>query len=370
MAKKKTTNSDTQAAKQLKQLDNELLKLLEKRLSLAVGLECNPERVQQMLADEQARLEKLVRSAKKATNSELLRPVLREALAAERNASAPVRAAYLGPENTFSHLAAAHRFGATAELVPVGSIAAVFEEVNRGSSAMGVVPLENSTDGRVSDTLECFAKTDVRICGELPLRIHHCLLGSGKRSEIRTVCSKPQALSQCRNWLAQHLPQAEPRPVASTAEAAALAGEDASVGAIASERAAGSLGLAVLARNIEDQSDNITRFAVIGAEPAPPTKGDAGHDKTALMFEAPHEPGALADAMGIFKRQKLNLTWIESFPIPGSRDGANSGGRYLFFVEFVGHQSQLHPRRAIAALAKKATQLAVLGSYPQTEPID
>ena len=370
MAKKKTTHQASEAAKQLKRLDGELLKLLEQRQALAACIESYPADIQRALAQEQARLEKLVKSAKKATNTKLIRPILREVLAAERNAASPLRVAYLGPENTFSHLAASHRFGSSAELVPVGSIAAVFEEVDRGSSAMGVVPLENSTDGRVSDTLECFSKTDVRICGELPLRIHHCLLGAGKRSEIRTVCSKPQALSQCRNWLAQHLPQAEPRPVASTAEAAALAGDDTSVGAIASERAAGSLGLAVLARNIEDQSDNITRFAVIGAEPAPPTKGDAGVDKTALMFEAPHEPGALADAMGIFKRQKLNLTWIESFPIPGSRDDANSGGRYLFFVELVGHQTQLHPRRAIASLAKKATQLAVLGSYPQTEPID
>ena len=132
--------------------------------------------------------------------------------------------------------------------------------------------------------------------------------------------------------------------------------------------------LDVLARNIEDHPDNITRFAVIGRGPAPKTKaaadGPAAGDKTALMFEMPHEPGALADAMAIFKRQRLNLTWIESFPIPGSRGKGASGGRYLFFVELVGHQDELRPRRAIASLAKKATTLEVLGSYPQAAPID
>ena len=351
MAKRKPTTA-------LKQLDAQLVELLAERAQRASERAATD--LQAALTSDESRIDQLVKKARGKVDEKALRAVLREVFAAERNAHTPTRVAYLGPENTFSHLAASHRFGSSAELVPVGSIAAVFDEVDAGNCAMGVVPLENSTDGRVSDTLECFAKTSARICGELPLRIHHCLLGSGPRGQIKIVQSKPQALSQCRNWLAQHLPQAEPQPVASTAEAAATAKIDNSVAAIASERAAAQLGLGVLARNIEDQPDNITRFAIIGAEPAAKT----GDDKTALMFEAPHEPGALADAMAIFKRQKLNLTWIESFPIPGSR------GRYLFFVELVGHQQDLMPRRAIASLEKKATQLTVLGSYPQTEPID
>jgi chorismate mutase/prephenate dehydratase len=285
--------------------------------------------------------------------------VFRELLSGIRAASAPLRVAYLGPEFTYSHLAALARFGQSAELAPVASIAAVFEEVEHGHAAYGVVPIENSTDGRVADALECLARSPTQICGEAPLRIRHCLVGRGSRSTVARVCSKPQALSQCRNWLSAHLPGAKLEPTASSAEAAALAAADPATAAVASEQAAVNYGLDVLVRNIEDNPDNVTRFAIIGREAAQRT----GKDKTALVFEAPHEPGSLADAMAIFKRQRLNLTWIESFPIPRAR------GRYLFFVEFQGHPSELRPKRAIAALGKKALRLVVLGSYAETDVI-
>jgi chorismate mutase/prephenate dehydratase len=288
-----------------------------------------------------------------------LEPIFREIAAACRELVTPQRVAYLGPDYTFSHLAALHRFGGSAELIPVGSIAAVFEEVESGKCGFGIVPLENSTDGRISDTLDCFSRSTARICGELPLRIHHCLLGIGERRDIRRVFSKPQALSQCRKWLAGHLSQVDLIPNASTADAAKLASEDKHVAAIASRQAGVEHGLTVLAEDIEDNPDNITRFAVIGPSPGPRT----GHDKTALMFEVVHQPGALADAMNLFKRNRLNMTWIESFPIP------SSGGRYLFFVEFMGHQNELRARRAIAALGKKSLRLEVLGSYAQCEAI-
>jgi chorismate mutase/prephenate dehydratase len=193
----------------------------------------------------------------------------------------------------------------------------------------------------------------------VPLRIHHCLLGIGQRSDIRRVCSKPQALSQCRNWLAAHLPGVKLEPTASTAEAATLAAAEPDTAAIAAEQAAVNHGLTVLARNIEDNPDNVTRFAVIGATAGQRT----GRDKTALVFEAPHQPGALADAMAIFKRHKLNLTWIESFPIPRER------GRYLFFLEFQGHPADETVKRAIAALIKKSLRLVLLGSYAEAEVV-
>lgn len=288
-----------------------------------------------------------------------MRAVFREVVAASRSAVALQRVAYLGPEDSFSHLTAIERFGEAADLVPVATIHAVFDEVASGACELGVVPLENSTHGRVTDTLEAFAATEVAICGEAPVQIHHCLLGQGPRSAIRRVASKPQALSQCSHWLAEHLPAAEKTPAPSTAGAAALAAEDPTIAAIASEQAGHRHGLQVLARNIEDQHDNVTRFAIIGPLPAAKT----GEDKTALMFELAHEPGALADGMAIFKRQKLNLTWIESFPIPGSRTEDLSGGRYLFFVELMGHATDLRVRRAIASLEKKCLQIRVLGSY-------
>jgi chorismate mutase/prephenate dehydratase len=276
-----------------------------------------------------------------------------------RAVQSTIRVAYLGPEFTFSHLAAIARFGQSAELVPVGTIAAVFDEVERGHATFGVVPMENSTDGRVSDTLDCFSHSKAQICGELPLRIHHCLLGIGQRDGLRRVVSKPQPLSQCRNWLAKHLPQVELVEVASTADAAQRAKADPHVAAVASAQAGVHYGLSVLAENIEDNPDNVTRFAIIAAT----TGKKTGGDKTALVVEIAHQPGALADAMAIFKRNRLNLTWIESYPIPGAR------GRYLFFIEFVAHQDEPRARRAVASLQKKAIRLDVLGSYAQTDPV-
>jgi chorismate mutase/prephenate dehydratase len=299
-----------------------------------------------------------------ATNSgplsdEAVRAVFREVVSGSRSVQAPTRVAYLGPEFTFRHLAAIEGFGQSADLVPVGSIAAVFEEVERGQAQFGVVPMENSTDGRVSDTLDCFSRSHVRICAGLSLRIHHCLLGIGPRQDVRTVYSKPQPLSQCRNWLARHLPRADLQEVASTAEAARRAKDDAHSAAVASAQAGVNYGLPLLVQNIEDNPDNVTRFVVISTNSSQRT----GHDKTALLFEVAHQPGALADAMVVFKRNGLNMTMIDSYPIPGSL------GRYLFFVEFVGHHDDQNARRAIATLSKKALRLEVLGSYAQTEPI-
>jgi chorismate mutase/prephenate dehydratase len=290
---------------------------------------------------------------------EAVRAVFRELISGSRAIQTATRVAYLGPEFTFSHLAAIARFGQSAELVPVGTIAAVFDEVERGHATYGVVPMENSTDGRVSDTLDCFSHSKAQICGELPLRIHHCLLGVGRRDEIRKVVSKPQPLSQCRNWLAKHLPNAQLVEVASTADAAQKAKSDSAVAAVASAQAGVNYGLPVLAENIEDNADNVTRFAIIAAA----TGKKTGKDKTALVVEIAHQPGALADVMAIFKRSRLNLTWIESYPIPGAR------GRYLFFIEFVAHQDEPRARRAVASLRKKATRLDVLGSYAQTDPV-
>ncbi|HEY3392429.1 MAG TPA: prephenate dehydratase [Lacipirellulaceae bacterium] len=288
-----------------------------------------------------------------------VRAVFREIVSGSRAVQAATRVAYLGPEFTFSHLAAIEAFGQSAELVPVGSIAAVFEEVERGQVQFGVVPMENSTDGRVSDTLECFSRFKVRICAGIPLRIHHCLLGVGARDEVRTVYSKPQPLSQCRNWLARHMPQAELRETSSTAGAAKAAKDDRQAAAVASAQAAAHYGLPVLVPNIEDNPNNVTRFVIISTATSQPT----GHDKTTVLFEVDHKPGALVKAMMNFERNGLNMTMIDSYPVPGSL------GRYLFFVEFLGHEEDPPVRRALASLRKKAQRVEVLGSYAQAEPI-
>jgi chorismate mutase/prephenate dehydratase len=266
----------------------------------------------------------------------------------------------LGPEYSFSHLAAVEQFGQSAELVPVATIAAVFDALNRAQADFGLVPIENSTDGRVADTLDMFARLPLRICGEVQLRIHHCLLGKCRRSQVQEVFSKPQALSQCRTWLARHLPEARTVEMASTAAAAKLAVEKPGAAAIASRQAGSNYGLDVIAPEIEDNRHNVTRFAIIGDQPPPRT----GDDKTSIMFELPHQPGALADAMSIFKRHQLNLTWIESFPMP------DTPNEYLFFIEFQGHPEDSGANRAITTLHRRAVRLEVLGSYPATEPIE
>lgn len=288
-----------------------------------------------------------------------LRAIFRELDGGVRQAQRSTTVAFLGPLYSYSHQAVIERFGQAASLAPVQSIAAVFEEVGRGQSDYGVVPIENSTDGRVVDTLGLFPRHQARICGDVQLRIHHCLWARCERIAVREVHSKPQALSQCRTWLTTHLPHARLVEAPSTAAAAGLAAERHDVAAVAGRPAGVSFGLDLLAENIEDNPHNITRFAVLAAAPASRT----GQDKTAVMFQVRHQPGALADAMTVFKTQRLNLTWIESFPIPGAEKA------YRFFVELEGHAADEPVRAAIEELTPLTLQLEILGSYAKSEPV-
>src|SRR3954468_15814857 len=352
----------TALRKELDEIDREILAAINRRGAIAQQIGSAKSADGQSTYDpqrEQSILQNAIKNNVGPLSDEAIRGIFRELISGTRAVQRPFRVAYLGPEYTFSHLAAIERFGQSAELVPVGTIAAVFEEVERGQAEFGVVPMENSTDGRVSDTLDCFSRSPVRICGELPLRIHHCLLGTGTRDGVRKIYSKPQTLSQCRNWLARHLPKAELVEASSTAQAARRAKDEPSAAAVASAQAGVNYDLPVLVANIEDNPDNVTRFAIIASE----TAERSGSDKTSLMLEIAHEPGALADTTAVFKRNRLNMTWIESFPIPGSR------GRYLFFVEYLGHHDDPGSRRAIATLKKRSLRLEVLGSYAQTEPV-
>ncbi len=365
MAKaRKAQRNPKQIRRQIEKLGRELLKLLNQRAKLVQELDkAKLQQQQEVIAstdpDDQAELEQLVRANKGPLSEAAIRAVFRELNSAAHSLTRRLRVAFLGPEYTYSHLAALERFGSSAELVPVGGIAAVFEEVRRGQSDLGIVPLENSTDGRVADTLEMFARVPLKICGEVQLHIHHCLLANCPRHEISEVYSKPQALSQCRNWLARHLSTARLIEVTSTAAAAQLAAQKQGAAAIASRQAAVQHGLQIVAENIEDNPNNITRFAIIGHHSSPRT----GKDKVALMLQIDHRVGALADTLAVFKRNRLNMTWIESFPIP------DEPGAYLFFIELEGHENELRVRRALAALEKKTLRLEVLGSYQQTEPV-
>ncbi|TWT81628.1 Prephenate dehydratase [Planctomycetes bacterium CA13] len=268
-----------------------------------------------------------------------------------------LRVAFLGPKYSYSHLASLKYFGDGADYSPVGSIAAVFEAVTRGDVTAGLVPIENSTDGRIVDTLGLFVRQRMQICGEVILPIHHTLLSRSSRESITEIHSKPQVLSQCRKWLASQFPAARIVESGSSTAAAELAVNQNGVAAIASIEAGRHYGLDVLAENIEDNSNNVTRFAVLGTEQPAPT----GNDKTSLLFEVRHQPGALADAMTIFKDQQLNMTWIESFPSPQTRN------EYFFFVEVDGHREDPRVTSAIKRLEMQADRLEVLGSYPRAQ---
>src|ERR1700722_476197 len=289
-----------------------------------------------------------------------VRGVFRQILSAARQKVKTHRVAYLGPQFSFTHLAAIERFGESADLIPVSTIASVFEEVNRGHADYGLVPIENSTDGRIVDTLDMFTRLPLRICGEVQIAVHHNLCSKSPRSEITEIYSKPQALSQCREWLSRNMPQARLIEVTSTSTAAQLARDKPGVGAVASRQAAVEYDLQVVAEKIEDNANNVTRFAVIGDQPTKPS----GHDRTAVLLQIPHEPGSLSDSLQSFKKNKLNLSWIESFPLRGPETG------YLFFIDFEGHLNDARTKKTLEELARRAIRMEVLGSYPRSEPLE
>jgi chorismate mutase / prephenate dehydratase len=343
---------------QIDKLDQQILKLINERADLAakigrVKTENNdstfsPAREEEVIAN--------VLTANKGPLPEVtVRAIYREIISGSRALQRIDKVAFLGPEYSFSHIAALHRFGRAAEYSGVTNIAAVFEEVHRKHVDYGVVPLENSTDGRVADTLDMFVRMpQIKICSEVRLRVHHNLLANCEQTEISRIYSKPQALSQCRNWIAKNVPQATLHEVSSTTTAAQFAKSQPGAAAVASREAAVQYGVRILFPNIEDSPHNETRFAVIGAHDA----GKTGNDKTAIMFMIPHSPGSLADILGLFKTNKVNLTWIESFPY------ASAKGEYVFFLECEGHQEDPKVKKTLAGVHGESEKVYVLGSFP------
>ncbi|HWG45044.1 MAG TPA: prephenate dehydratase [Gemmataceae bacterium] len=362
---------------QIDKLDHQILKLVNERATVAAeigklkndhGEEIfSPAREEEVLQNVLHLNEK----HKGPLDAGTIRAIFREIMSGSRALQKVLKVAYLGPEYSYSHLAAVDRFGQTVEFIGVGSIAAVFEEVNRGHVDFGVVPVENSTDGRIADTLDMFMRmSHLTICAEVRLQIHHNLMAKCEQQEIRRVYSKPQALSQCRNWLAKNVPQALLKEVSSTATAAELASHEPGAAAVASRQAAVKYGLRILFTDIEDSPHNETRFAIIGNQKS----GKTGHDKTTIMFRIPHNPGSLVEALDVFKQNKINLTWIESFPGPRrlSNDSheeksavrAASKPEYMFFVDFEGHIEDPRVKRTLQSLEEQCQEVTILGSFP------
>jgi len=356
-SRKKTPDQIQSAASKL---DMEILKLINQRAKLSIAWIEAHEDPRQVLFSPQLEDEAINRMLAKNSgplSTLAVSGVMRHILSGARRRVRMQRVAYLGPAFSYSHQASIERFGEAADLIPVSTIASVFEEVNRGHAEFGIVPIENSTDGRIVDTLDMFTRLPLRICGEVQLSVNHNLLARCARSQITEIYSKPQAFSQCRNWLNRHMPHARLHDVTSTSTAAQLARDKPGAAAIASGRAAVEYGLEVVAADVQDNKNNVTRFAIIGDHVPAPT----GSDRTALLLQIPHKPGALSDALVAFKKNKVNLSWIESFPLRGPEAG------YLFFLDFEGHQKEAKVKRTLDHLAKPAVRMEVLGSFPRSE---
>lgn len=344
---------------EIDKIDLQMLSLVNARAALAIEIGRVKDSTGQEVFSPQREdqiLDRMARENPGPLPERAVRAMYREIMSGSRALQKPLRVAFLGPEYSFSHLAALEKFGSSVEFLPVANISGVFETVNRRQADLGMVPLENSTDGRVADTLDMFIRLPLRICAEVPLRIHHNLLAQGRLSEIRRVYSKPQALSQCRHWLGSNLPKAALVEVASTTIAVEHAQAEPETAAIASRQAGIAYGLPLVCADIEDRRDNVTRFAVIGLQHGTRT----GNDKTTLMFQIQDEPGALCDVLAIVKTNKVNMTWIESFPA-----GTTQPNEYLFFVDLLGHCEDEPLARTIADLGNQCQRLVVLGSFPR-----
>ncbi len=262
---------------------------------------------------------------------------------------------FLGPEGTFAHAAALAHFGSTATLTPGQSVLDVFETVTANAEDLGVVPIENSIEGSVSLTLEALADdASPLIVGEIIVAVEQCLLGTGNMADIRGVMSHPHGLAQCKHWLRKNLPDAERVTTASTAAAAFAVRGRPELAAVASELAGKLAGLQVLAKGIQDGKRNATRFVVLGHQ----LPSSTGSDKTSILFDTPHERGALHGVLGVFERHGINLSRIESRPMPGEL------WHYVFYADLEGHRDDPNVSAALAELATRERQVKVLGSYP------
>ena len=301
--------------------------------------------------------ERLMASNSGPFPNDALKSVYREIISACLALESPMKVAFMGPKATFSHLAAMQQFGLSAELVPLKSIPAVFEEVEKGKAYYGIVPVENSTEGVISHTLDMFVNSGLQITAEILLEVHHDLLSrTGRIEDIKKIYSHIQPLGQCRNWLENNLPGVPAVDVASTAVAAQIAGDDYTAAAIASELAASLYDLKIVKSRIEDQVNNVTRFLVISRKGC----DRSGNDKTSVLFSVKDEPGILCRMLEPFAKRGINLSKIESRPFK------QKAWEYIFYLDLFGHVSDSGVAEALDELRAYCQFLKILGSYPRS----
>ena len=339
-------------------LDDQLVRLLEQRSEIAHEIGRQKLASGQAVfvpAREAALFRRVTARLKGKMDPASLRSIYREILATGRQSQGSTRVAFLGPAASYCHQAARERFGAATDFVSCPTIAEIFSAVERGEVEAGVVPIENSNEGAVGATQEALITAHTPICGEIYLPIRHALLSRTKSGPIRVLYSHPQAMAQCRHWLALHMGQVKLVEVASTAEGARRASVEKGAAALASPWAAQIYRLVVRQRDVQDRSGNSTRFYLLGQEPARAT----GKDKTSLLFTLPHRAGALHRALGVLAAKGLNLLKVESRPAPGKP------WEYVFFVDVRGHIDRPDFHRALQKLEKQTQDLRILGSYPE-----
>ena len=340
--------------------DEEILRLLNERAKVVQELGKAKEKMKMDPYDPQREEEILQRLRLRNSGpfpEGAIAPVFREIISACRSLETALTVAYLGPPATYSHLACVKHFGSTVLASATGSIQEVFEAVEKKKATFGVVPIENSTEGAVDQTLDLLTDSDVKISGEIFLRISHDLLSqTGSAGDIHKIYSHPQALGQCRQWLKQHFPQVPLVETASTAKAAQIASEDRNAAAIATSQAGQLYRLKSNASQIEDYSQNHTRFLILHCQ----NRGRTGRDKTSILFSIPHTPGSLAQILEVFSEKGVNLTKIESRPMKGRL------WEYIFFVDCEGHIEDPQLDDAMTELKQKVLFMKLLGSYPRS----
>ncbi len=345
--------------KEIDDIDEKLIELLNKRAELVKEIFEIKEKEKKLFFDpsrEKKIIERLIKKSEGILKQEDIKILMESIFKIYRGLFKEIKVAYLGPEGTFTHLAAQKKFGEKAKYIPVRTIDEVFREVEKLRADYGVVPVENSIEGIVTHTLDVFLESDLKIISEISLEIHQYLLSKENSLEkIKKLYSHPQAFAQCRKWISENLPDVQIFETESTISAVKRVLKEKNSAAIASEIAASMYNLNIIAERIEDFRENITRFLVIGNDFAEKT----GSDKTSILFSIKDRVGALHDILSYFKKENINLTKIESRP------SKKKAWEYVFFVDFVGHKDDLNVKRALKAVEKSSVFLKILGSYPK-----
>ncbi len=347
--------------KHIDDLDGQLLDLLSVRAELVhqVGEVKKRDGLQIYAPErEEALLRRLIERNRGRLPEKSIRAIYREIMSAALALEDDLKIAYLGPEGTWTHQAAIKKFGHSVEYTSQPNFAEVFDQVSRRQADYGVVPIENSTEGAVSHTLDLFVDSPLQICAQILLRIENGLMAAIPRDQVKTLYSHPQVFGQCRNWILRNFPEADLVEVSSTTRAAQLARDNAAQGAAAlgGALAAELNGLAMLESSIQDRATNTTRFLVIGEKTCPPT----GKDRTSILFAIHDRPGSLVRALQAFDQFQINMSKIESRP------SKRKDWEYVFYVDLAGHCDDPELKNAIEELEKHCSMVKLLGSYPDS----